>query len=87
MPIPSFATQSVRPLHARPVAESIQVNDCSAHPDANAERQTSGMTRSGEYQQLFDKALQDPYVPKDRERMDLRGRCVIPGYSRMRSLW
>lgn len=68
------------------VAWAAAVSFYSSHPDLNTER-TSGLTRAVEYQQLFDKALQDPYVPKDRERMDLRGRAAIPGFSRMRSLW
>lgn len=68
------------------IAWASAVSFYSSHADLNTER-TSGLTRAVEYQQLFDKALQDPYVPKDRERMDLRGRAVIPGFSRMRSLW
>lgn len=69
------------------IAYAAAVSCYSAHPEANTERTTSGLTRSVEYQQLFDKAVQDPFIPKDRERMDLRGRAVIPGFSRMRSLW
>lgn len=69
------------------IAYAAAVSCYAAHPEANTERQTTGMTRSVEYQQLLDKMLQDPFTPKDRERMDLRGRAVIPGFSRMRSLW
>lgn len=73
-------------LHAT-IAYAAAVSFYSAHPELNTERQASGMTRALEFQQLFDKMIQDPYVPKERERMDLRGRAVIPGFSRMRSLW